>query len=226
MMRLRTTNSTSLIQTTVEDLVLQDSVPQATPRKKRSRRLTQKPINKSDNCRRVHFEKPDKVFRRSPQHQNIPHSDLWYTEEDIQHFRYCFREDARTVARSSTPKYEQAVLRTFLKCYQSPTTKESVDRVLLTDLREFLEDRTKIGLERMTSREIFRDKQNRRRMLWNAVADIQLEQEPSTNRAKALRQACEEISRPSRMFAYYLGRAASSTKKVKKETKKNRERRQ
>jgi hypothetical protein len=224
-----TNNNTSLIQT-FESLALQDSVPQVKSQKKQhSQRLTPEAAQ-SDARRRVHFDNCDNVFHRAPQHINIPHSDLWYTAQEQERFRSRFTKHATKVAHAKKPGYE-AVIRTFQKC-QSQLPEESssaslLDKALISDLRVFLNDRSNIGLERMVAREIFRSKLHRRCMLWDIVAEIQyLEQASSNNvpgRAELLlREASEEISHSSVMFARYMGQAASAAtkKKGKKETKK------
>mmetsp|Transcript_18367 Transcript_18367/g.39684 ORF Transcript_18367/g.39684 Transcript_18367/m.39684 type:complete len:212 (+) Transcript_18367:72-707(+) len=135
-----------------------------------------------------------------------PHPDLWYNGDDFNAFRDDHMEEAKHLARS-TKWTNDAVLKTLKQCYGN---EEKPDDKTLKGLQHFLEKHQCAGLERFTSRELFRDKRDRRKKLAEILNEIQEHHfEDDELRDRVLRVACEKISRPSVLFAQSLAKAQS-----------------
>lgn len=109
------------------------------------------------------------------------------------------------------------------KCHSKQSSSTPMDNKILNALRRSLKDRSKIGLERFSSRTVFRDKRTRRSGLWEAVMDIQAQGpqqgssvgiEVANMQAEMLRVTCERISKPSVLFARYLAFGATKIELV------------
>lgn len=108
------------------------------------------------------------------------------------------------------------------KICHSKQSSSITDNKIMGALRRSLKDRSKIGLERFASRTVFRDKRTRRSELWEAVLDIQeaqgqqgsLSSEVADMQAEMIRVTSERISKPSVLFARYLGFGATNIELV------------
>ena len=160
----------------------------------------------------VHFSETVKVFRRSyvEDEEETQVSTSWYSEEDFQRFRNTFKNDCKRMAQHD-PNSNKALIKLFQKC--SDGVSFSMDKVLMEQLHKSLKDRSKIGLERFSGKDVFRDKRARRQKVWDYVNEIQDREFLDVDaKSDLIRIACEEISRPSVLFAQYIAFGATKVK--------------
>ncbi|KAL7578621.1 hypothetical protein ACA910_009768 [Epithemia clementina (nom. ined.)] len=168
-----------------------------------------------------------------------PASSLWYSRREYKQFkksvvddfketiRNC-REQQQTSSNTSTAAPTtrlslcSAIRLAYNKIVSSPSERLSSDDDLFTlvvpqdpDFSLLLHGCEGIvGLERLADKELYCDRRRRHSNLINAIAQVQANLDlyncDNDHRQAILRNVCEEISRPSKMFARYLAVAAES----------------
>jgi len=113
------------------------------------------------------------------------------------------------VARASSEGGNKALLQKFLNCMEEDP-QDFVESTTMKNLASaFLQDPSNTGLERMAARAIYREKNNRREMMWEKVKQIQdCRRMAGFNEqieSEMLRMGCEKISQASVRFAHCIG---------------------
>ena len=153
----------------------------------------------------VRFHREKEVYEEKRPHDIEP-SELWYSNTDFQDFRENHMQDAKKLAKATKTR-NKAILKAFEKCYEEEKTPSDK---LMERLSEFFEDYDCNGMERFTSKSLFKDKKNRRSQIYDILHEIQnYEFNDEELRAGLLRVACERISKPSVLMANSLARARS-----------------
>ena len=200
---------------------LQDATVHDALHKEQTHQPTAKPANKT-----VRFASHTKKITAPSRYCGIPAEDLWYTSDEFSSFHKTFHQDCKKMAKRD-PSDNKAINDAFEhanKCHSKQSSSTPMDNKILNALRRSLKDRSKIGLERFSSRTVFRDKRTRRSELWEAVMDIQAQHGPQQGssvgseaanmQAEMMRVTCERISRPSVLFARYLAFGATKIELV------------
>ena len=159
--------------------------------------LIKKKCVRFDRCR---------VFQRSKNFKNVDTSTLWYQHADYQSFKAAYQQDAKNLVRENKRNRYKTITKVFAHC----TAGEKPTKELTTELENHLLDVSRIGIERIASKECFHDKKKRRSMINETVMAIQKHEfENRENRACVLRMACEELSYPSVLLAHIVAKAAA-----------------
>mmetsp|Transcript_20091 Transcript_20091/g.43248 ORF Transcript_20091/g.43248 Transcript_20091/m.43248 type:complete len:214 (+) Transcript_20091:69-710(+) len=159
--------------------------------------------SKKKSVRRVQFAQTKQVFyRRNGQFEGVPKSTLWSSNKDFTAFRADFMQESKKVARSGSFENEYIVA-----AHRASKDESSrvLDTALVARVEAFLKDPSRVGLERMAAKEVFREKKLRRKTQWDTLNEVQSNEEIDQDmKVLLMSKACEQISRPSVMFARYL----------------------
>jgi hypothetical protein len=164
-------------------------------------------------------------------------AELWYSAAEYRHFKATIKFLAQEInnyeVKSADPfSYQRIVLRTYEACRQSSNSSNancndsSSSSSVLTSMEEQHLKRwlqgspMRCGLEFVAIQDLGRGRHSRRQNILQVVMDFQNEMDRSvddgnsspdttTDPAQYLREACEAVSRPSRMFARHLAQAAA-----------------
>ncbi|KAL7572691.1 hypothetical protein ACA910_008966 [Epithemia clementina (nom. ined.)] len=159
---------------------------------------------------------------------------LWYSRMDLQEFKNNYVEAIKEVIRAErdhkkdSKSYQRVFTRVFDACCRA-TKEHDVDQIMSTYSALRSRDRyafeewvavatTRTGLERVAHRKICQDRATRRRQLFDAVQSWQdaavaynsttsIDNNINNNIENIIALAAQELSRPSRVFATYLGQA-------------------
>mmetsp|Transcript_14208 Transcript_14208/g.31028 ORF Transcript_14208/g.31028 Transcript_14208/m.31028 type:complete len:260 (-) Transcript_14208:104-883(-) len=205
--------------------------------KKSKGKKSKKDKTSNSGQKKVRFEKKKQTFSQHAEHLDVKYSDLWYVEKQTKAMKERFYDDSSDVASLPlSPEYE-SVTRTFAHCVESLSSADFSQvlakfpsSTLMRDLSTFMNARAGyLGLERMTCRDLYREKHKRRRAQWKAVEAIQ--QQGKSNEETLLREACQAVSQPCVWFAHftavasvskaYRGKTSSGDGKAKKFKKSN-----
>jgi hypothetical protein len=193
----------------------------------------------SNTKKRVRFSALDNKFHDNTVIDKEDCKDLWYQAPDYKHFKGATKYLAREIAqseplnRSSSPySYHRVLKRTYKACVTYDPfdeTASAICSVLTATEEKRLSDwmqvsTSRLGLERMAIRELAVDRSMRRQEMVETVLEMQEEAMEERHlsgcdfdadaQAEMMRQACEEISRPSRLFAQCLAQGQAATPKV------------
>ena len=169
--------------------------------------------------KRVHFD-----ISSNKEHENntICKEDarqLWYKPAEYKLFRQstmaAIKALAQTEAKNKAPfSYERVLERTYELCKKVKNeSRDSYSTLSTVRERRHLERWAqvaphRIGLDKWALRSMAKDKSRRRIEIVDVVIDMQeCKPEPSSSRDEAIRRACLEVSRPSRMFAAAMAQA-------------------
>lgn len=164
-------------------------------------------VKESQRVRKgVHFSTSKQVF--SYRRPKVPNSEIWYGNEDFSDFRKKQMSDAKKTARvARIVQGQEAMIKAYHKCYNRESMVSERD---LDHLSSFLQEFDCNGLERFTLRELFREKKNRRTMMYEVLHDVLGNDDIGDPRLKAelLRRELERVNKPSCLFAHVLASAA------------------
>lgn len=140
--------------------------------------------------------------------EEVSFDTLWYTNEERQQFRVQQKKDAKTMAKLMKKMQNTVVARVFQVCCSNKVSPQHVE-----ELRRFLRrDSRFIGLERFSGKEVFCDRAQRYDCLLESIKVVQQYQfDGPDKKGQVLRMTCEELSRPSILFAQCLAQAAAAT---------------
>jgi hypothetical protein len=154
--------------------------------------------------------------------------DLWHTTEDLSSFKVENNDLAKEITRSERSiqavySYQRVIERVYDACLKQPfeCDDDDEDSYFLLSSSDFMhlqkwlnncDDMDRIGLERKSVRSIAKNKHFRRKDIYKTVFEIQEMETSSSLEDKAgfLRQSCQALSRPSRLFAHELAVAQVS----------------
>jgi hypothetical protein len=162
-------------------------------------------------------------------------ADLWYNAAEYRHFKATIKFLAQEINdyenKSADPySYQRIVLRTHEACCRqhssSCSSSGSCSSVTSSSVLTSMEEQhlkrwlqgspMRCGLEFVAILDLARGRYARRQNLLQVVMDFQNEMDTTSSedensngeRAEYLREACEAVSRPSRMFARQLAQAS------------------
>mmetsp|Transcript_5285 Transcript_5285/g.10871 ORF Transcript_5285/g.10871 Transcript_5285/m.10871 type:complete len:217 (-) Transcript_5285:48-698(-) len=155
------------------------------------------------------------------QHLDVPVNELWYTPVDFRSMRLNYKYDMKRVTRkpkSNATAVDKTIIdQAFAECLESAILSPHV----ASNLAEYFATTPQcIGLERTTSKRLFQEKKERRQLVVQAMQRIQEEMRSFENNnyrddpkvqdmgANLIRLACENITRPTVLFAHQLAVAA------------------
>jgi HD-GYP domain-containing protein (c-di-GMP phosphodiesterase class II) len=144
--------------------------------------------------------------------------DAWYVKTEYRQFKvatyYMAKEIAKSEARNKAPfSYHRIMTRAYQVCCE---TVDEVDNAALSihekrHLVRWAEVATsRLGLEKWSVKSIQSDKSGRRKELVELVKDLQsipLLEKEAMPRDEFIRQSCQRLTRPSRLFARCLAEA-------------------
>jgi hypothetical protein len=202
-------HNTYVCSSTVTEVEVYKCGPSAPPGKKQHRRP------------RVRFnEDANETYLTTRKEECI---DRWYSAIDYRDFKAYNRYLVRQISKQeqvnrSASIYNRTLLRTYEACRECTYDDSLADSALTsTDERQLKRlmqlSTSRVGLERSCVKAIQQDRVCRRQEIVQVVMEIQDEMAQSETlmcldaRDQYLRQACEFISRPSRMFARQLAQA-------------------
>lgn len=153
--------------------------------------------------------------------------DLWYNIEDLSSFKVKNNDRAKEITRSERSiqavySYQRVIQRVYDACLKQPVECDdddvsclqlsSNDSMYLQKWLNNCDDMDRIGLERKSVRSIAKNTHFRRKDIYKMVLEIQEMETSSSLEDKAgfLRQSCETLSRPSRLFARELAVAQAA----------------
>ena len=163
----------------------------------------------------VRFHERVHKFRRCPRFvkDQVTTDKLWYNNQDFTEFRANFKRDSKLQIRTakmagkSLDCYKQA----FFMCQNGI---ETLDREIAQPLECFLARPERIGLERVSCLEVYNDKKERKKLLSESMQALQshtcLAACSPSEKQDFISMACQEISRPSVLFAYQVALAAAA----------------
>ena len=148
---------------------------------------------------------------------DIDLASVWYSPKEFGHFKATFLKDVKEVIKTK----RRSVCRIGQAHDTLAANQASIPNTLEMDKKRNSTQELKIplhgcvkavGLEKLVIREIYRQKQQRRISMMEAVDDIQSNAKmfEEETRNTLLRVACESISEPSKLFAQYLGMATAT----------------
>ena len=169
-----------------------------------------------------------------PAEDAVSSSPFWYSQQDYQQFKATALADAKQVTEAS-PKIKSRIRQAF-QVFTATTTAATAtpeehpdsdgNQTLLhpewekhTPLHGCCEA---VGLEYLVDRNVYRHRKRLRRMLLDAVDQIQKttpletavevqQEQKEQHQCLLLRRVCEDLSGPSKQFAHYVGSAAAAT---------------
>jgi hypothetical protein len=191
-------------------------------------RDTKKELHSEDSSpgkKRVTFD-----MKHNKEYNNVncckeDYKDLWYTRLEYRQFKvatyYMAKEIAKSEASNKAPfSYHRIMTRTYQVCCEAVEERDTSllsyhERRHLTRWAEVATSR--LGLERWSVKSIQADKSDRRKELVELVMDLQnlpLPEDESMPRDEFIRQSCERLTRPSRLFARCLAEAQASAAQI------------
>ena len=157
-------------------------------------------------------------------------ASLWYSEQDFARFKIMAMDDAKQVGRAC-PISRRQIRRVYEQTLTTSQSESSSDDDSTASTSCNLEELQShdcveaVGVEQIVDRGVYRHRKRRRLSLLETVCRIQKQASPETSSscspkdscvlqhqpetALLLRYACEGITGPSKIFAQYLGSAAS-----------------
>jgi hypothetical protein len=192
----------------------------------------------SNNKKSVHFDEARNESYGNTLFCKEDTLDLWYTTEDHTRFKAANNDLAKEIMRSergnnhhsTVYSYQRVMQRVYDACclveqeqqaaYDGSEDDASCCSLLSSDeskhLQQWLNCATsRIGLERKSVRSIARDRHYRRKAIYNLVLEmgtmtLPLLQDNNDAKTESLCQACQALSRPSRLFAHQLALAQAA----------------
>jgi hypothetical protein len=185
----------------------------------------------SEKKKRVHFNMSHNIAYTNTTSAKEDCPELWYRVKDYRVFRAVALDSAQQIirieARNRAPfSYQRVMELTYRACCdadsefdynnderEQPCVLASSEFVHLQRWLEVASSRC--GLEKWSVRKIAKDKQLRRNELTDSVLELQSVFSGSTEKQQNdkdefIRSSCENISRPSRMFARTLAQAQAA----------------
>jgi hypothetical protein len=144
--------------------------------------------------------------------------NLWYNSSDYKYFKQSTLSAANAIiqaeSRSRTPySYQRVLERTYQQCRNAISECDEFQNLSTTEDRRHLNHWAKVapsrvGMERWAVRSIAKSKSIRRFEIVDIVLSIQdAHAKQQTDAHEVIRNSCERISRPSRLFAVALAQA-------------------
>uniref|UniRef100_A0A7S3LJH1 Uncharacterized protein n=1 Tax=Amphora coffeiformis TaxID=265554 RepID=A0A7S3LJH1_9STRA len=161
----------------------------------------------------VSFDLEQTVKYESPAIGDAEMKERWFGRFDYKMFKHEFIETGRKLQNddeldTNQLSFKNMLLKSFEACCNAA---DDVFSCLLDEddekvLRELLANGTRRGLIRVSNLSIFIDKATRRKQLNKAVLATQelCQFQNFWDRAESIRRASQEISRPSRLFAWRI----------------------
>ena len=154
--------------------------------------------------------------------KKVPARSLWYSRREYHKFKKLILADFEETVRSyqaSCKNQEDNLCSSIRRAYNEiqasrPLEEEQKSDDKLNDeepdLRPMFHGYDGIvGLERLADMELYCDRRRRYSDLIEAIAHAQAD--PGMHSEEHLRHVCEQISRPSKLFARYLANAAAES---------------
>ena len=148
-------------------------------------------------------------------------SPTWYSREDYARFKKTLIKEAKLLLKQSRINKDESS--NDKKKNKKLATASNAIRHAYDAIASFQDDVDLsfhdcvevIGLEHLVSKKIHKDKHHRRNLIWEAMDEIQFQNEHVSSQdlklhANVMRRVCQEISAPSQQFALYVGMANES----------------
>ena len=156
---------------------------------------------------------------------------LWYSHKETQAFKDSTMSLVKRIVNREEAANDPAgwllSLRAAYGTFCEPNVEvATVEQVMREQQQLPIIKASTWGMEKWAVRNMASDRIERRRRLWQCIADLQqqqreeLSEQSPRQKAHAIRLASREITRPSRLFAHHAAQLGISKKKTKAKSKK------
>ena len=168
--------------------------------------------------RYVRFAESIEIRSSASSDHDVDPPSLWYNQEDYNKFKAALVAEAKHVVRKWRKcKSKSNVVRSLREAYSTiaDSSTGGFNAVYLYEVDISFHDTVEvIGLEKLIAMDCYWDKRRRRELTLDVLEEVQSGFSKHCQdelRAAVLRYSCEIISRPSKLFAEYLGLVAASS---------------